>query len=178
MKQFLVRTKALVVLGQEIKLRGAESIAEASQWAAANGWQSIISACCLGPNGGHSAGVAIFARPIVGLRYPDGGRWEVCRSRAVAGVITLAGCPPFAVVSSYLRSGEGLSKANAAILAEIGKALQVMNIPFIWGGDFNMPPETLAASEVHTRTRAAIVAATGGAVTCRTAFKSRIPTTS
>ena len=117
MKRFLVRTKALVVLGQEIKLRGAESIAEASQWAAANGWQAIISAAGLGPNGGLSAGVAIFARPIVGLRYPDGGRWEICRSRAVVGIITLAGCPPFAVVSSYLRSG-GRTRRSSPKLAK------------------------------------------------------------
>ena len=172
MKRFLARTKAIIVLGQEIKVRGDDDLAEASQWAAANGWHAIISSAALGPNGGLSAGVAIFARPIVGLRYPASGRWEIRRSRAVMGMVSLPGWPPLLVVCSYLHSGEGLSKANAELIADVGRALQADGSPFIWGGDFNMAPAALAASGVHSRTSSAILAATSGAVTCRTAFKS------
>ena len=172
MKPFLARTKAVIVLGQEIKVRGDDNLAEASQWAVANGWHAIISSASLGPNGGLSAGVAIFARPVVGLRLPDSGCWEIRRSRAVMGMVSLAGWPPLLIVCSYMHSGEGLSKANAELIADIGRALQDDGSPFIWGGDFNMAPATLAASGVHTKSNAAIVAASKGAATCRTAYKS------
>ena len=87
MKRYLARAKAIIVFGQEIKFRGEDNLAEASQWAQANGWHAIISAATLGPNGGLSAGVAIFARPVAGLRFPDNGLWEIRKSRAIMGVV-------------------------------------------------------------------------------------------
>ena len=37
MNKYLARTNAIIVVGQEIKVRGDDNLAEASQWAQANG---------------------------------------------------------------------------------------------------------------------------------------------
>ena len=168
----LLRTDALVVCVQEAKLSKQADLAEASQWALNNGWHSIFSAAGRGPKGGLSAGVAILARPIVGLRLPSVGPWEVRKGRAIVAMVTLSGCPPIAVACTYLISGVGISKANAAILADVGQVLEQLDAPFVWGGDFNGSPASIAATEIHSRTGAAIIAAPEGAATCRTPFKS------
>ena len=49
-------------------------------------------------------------------------------------------------MSMYLRHSEGLSSANMLILEEAAVALGTVSGPWVIGGDWNMPPHTLAAS--------------------------------
>jgi hypothetical protein len=51
-----------------------------------------------------------------------------------------------AFISLYLISGQGLSQDNLEILAEIRAFVKFWQIPFIIGGDFNLPPEDLIDS--------------------------------
>ena len=138
---FLRYTSALVVMGQELKLLSPEEIAEASQWALANGWHSIITPGLVGLRGGASAGVGIFARPQLGLRFPDDGAWEIRKGRAVAAMVSWPGAPPVLVVTAYFQSGTGMNRFNAFLMSDIGKRVQALGKPFIWGGDFNMNPD-------------------------------------
>ena len=76
-KKYVQKTKAHLLLLQELKLRGDE-LAEASQWLGRNSWKSILAEAGLGPMGEPSAGVGILVRDWMGL-----GPCPVVLSRAM-----------------------------------------------------------------------------------------------
>ncbi len=168
--KYLTRTRADLVLVQEHHL-GPGRIAAASKWAKRRGWQTVWNAAERGEGAGWKAGVCICARDPVSLSMPRKGGAIVSAARAVAAVAEAPGYGPVAVYSVYLRDGEGLSRANLELLAEVGRHVERLgpNTPFVIGGDFQMPPHALANAGLASRVHAAIVASGNRRGTCRTA---------
>jgi hypothetical protein len=67
MQRRLSGTTAHVVLGQETWVLPGH-LARVSDWCRRHGWESILAPAAVGPGGGASGGVAIFARVGLGLR--------------------------------------------------------------------------------------------------------------
>ncbi len=167
--RYLTRTRADLVLVQEHHL-GPGKIAAASKWAKKRGWQTVWNAAERGEGAGWKAGVCICARDPVSLSMPRKGGAIVSAARAVAAVVEAPGYGPVAVYSVYLRDGEGLSRANLELLAEVGRHVERLgpHTPFVIGGDFQMPPHALANAGLASRVHAAIVASGNRRGTCRT----------
>ena len=51
-----------------------------------------------------------------------------------------------------------MSQRNSDIMREVVEWLLVMGRPFIWGGDFQVPPQELAKVGFRKKIRAAIIA--------------------
>ncbi len=60
---------AHIITAQETKL-GVGQIAAASRWALSKGWKMLAAPAIAGRKGGRSAGVAVFVRKQLGLRFP------------------------------------------------------------------------------------------------------------
>ncbi len=101
LKRRLLSTEAQVVLAQETWLL-QDKAAEAADWARRHGWEAILAPAALGPGGGASGGVGIFAKTGVGLRYPIAGSHILEEARAVAGFIDPPGHRPILAASVYL----------------------------------------------------------------------------
>ncbi len=104
------------------------------------------------------------------LSMPRVGGAVVCEARVVSAVAEAPGYGPVAVYSAYLRDGEGLSRANLETLAALGKHVERLgpHMPFVIGGDFQMPPGKIAAAGLAERIRAVIAASGHPKGTCRT----------
>ena len=155
-KSWLGSTSSHVVLVQEHRLRDSESLGEASNWASSNGWKSIFAAANSAPGGGSSGGVAILVRNFLGLYIPRGGSVLV-PGRAVQGCVQIPGGQSLQVLSLYLHDTEGLSDRNLQLLADVGSNLDVCDMPFLVGADFNMQPDTLKSSLFASKLSANIV---------------------
>ena len=146
LKEYLVRTRALVVMAQEIALHSEEEVGEASQWALRHNWLCFIVPSCLGQGGGTSAGVGLFVRDFCGLREPVTGVAKstcIAEARAVGGIVEIPGMRPTLMISIYLHCNVGLDNNNVAILRSAGQALEDWDGPALGGGDFNLVPEVL-----------------------------------
>ena len=66
--------------------------------------------------------------------------------RMTASSIDVPGLGPVLAIALYLRVGEGLSKANLQLLADVAVLIEEVGGDFIVGGDFNMGPEVLRKS--------------------------------
>ncbi len=170
----LARTEADVILAQEIKL-GPDEADAAGAWLRRRGWNTVMSPSVRGPNGGWSAGVAVLARPHVGLSLPLIGTEHVVESRAVAVRMEAPGCRPCLAVSCYLKDGAGMGKENLEILRRIGTfvAAHGDEYPFIIGGDMQMTPQELATTGFAGLSSAVIAASLSPSGTCRTASTAR-----
>ncbi len=98
LKRRLLDTRAHVLLAQETWVTQA-AIPAASEWARRRGWKAVWSPARVTENGGTSAGVAIFARDYLGLRYPDNESHEVEPARIVAAVMEIPGARPIWLAS-------------------------------------------------------------------------------
>ncbi len=174
LKRRLRRTHAHILLAQETR-RGPEQQAATSQWARCHGWKMVAAPAVEGPNGGNSAGVAVFARSYLGLRYPPKGTYIIEPGRAVAAVVDIPGCRPILAVSAYLYDGQGLSPRNRQILGNIGACVQMQGGRWqtIIGGDFNNEPQEVAAVGMHDDIGALVVHPSTRRGTCRTPAAAR-----
>ena len=173
LKRFLTKTGSLIVAAQETGI--AEALApEMEDWCASRGWRMLHSAAIPSASeqsrGATSAGVAVFVRDSLGLRWPElgEGRGIVFPGRAMQVIVELSGWPPLGVACSYLFSGEGLSRNNLKLMAAMGSA-RGPNSPDlqIWAADWNMSPDLVDLSGLPVKLRASIV--TCGSPTCVTA---------
>ena len=80
--------------------------------------------------GGPSAGVAVLARSVCGLRAPKAGH-VIVQSRAVAAIVEIPGAPSMMCISAYLWHSQGMSKSNVEVLCAIGMCVEK------WGSHFN-----------------------------------------
>ncbi len=154
----LESTTAHALLAQETwVLQGA--VPMASQWARRRGWKSIWSAAQSGPGGGPSAGVAIFVRDHLGLRYPSVGSHVWHEARAVAGVVEAPSFRPLLVVSTYLLPGQGPSRGNVELLADVGAGVEAQGDAWqtIIGGDQNMEPADFLVTGFDRRLGATVM---------------------
>ncbi len=168
LRRHLRRTKAHIVLAQEHHL-GPSEVAARSAWALRAGWHSVFAPAEKGDNNGWRAGVAIFARPSMGLSLPRVGGHIIVPHRAVAACVEPPGHRLTTLVSLYLEDGKGVGRANLEHLAAVGNFLEAQGegIPFIAGGDFQSEPGDLAAVGFASRTAGEIVAAGSPRGTCR-----------
>ncbi len=171
---FLLSTDADVLLVQEHKL-GPEEVDEAVAWLRRRGWNAIMAPAGRGPNGGWSAGVAILARPHVGLGLPLVGSEVIQPARAIAARVEPPGCRPCTVVCVYLHDGMGPAQCNMDLLrrTEVCLAAQGEDCPYIMGGDFQMTPQEIAAAGFAQESHAVLVAAGAPSGTCRTHQSAR-----
>ncbi len=139
-KRYLRRTKAGAVLLQEHHL-APQRIAEASAWALKHGWHSLFLPAEEGEGTGWRAGVAILARPHMGLGIPHVGPVEVVPSRVMAASIEPPGYRRCTLICAYLEDGKGVSAANLRHLSAIGCCIQAQgeNVPCIAGGGLAGP---------------------------------------
>ena len=151
LKRYLLSTGSLVVAAQETGI--TESLyAEVVDWCAGRGWKVLHSPAkasdCEGSRGATSAGVAVFVRHALGLRWPEPGMGEgrgvVYPHRSVHVIVELVGWPPFGVTSSYLFAGEGLSRSNLKVMAAMGTARGPKSPDLhVWAADWNMNPSVV-----------------------------------
>jgi len=72
-----------------------------------------------------------------------GERRTAARGRLAVGHVWACARGGIKFGSVYLRDGEGLSAANIAILGEVQRQIECCKGPWVFGGDWNMPPEDL-----------------------------------
>ncbi len=168
LRRYLRRAKADIVLAQEHHLGPAE-IPARSAAALRMGWHSVFAPAQPGEGSGWRAGVAIFARPQMGLSHPRVGGHVVIPHRAVAACVEPPGYRPTTLVALYLEDGKGVGRENLDHLGEVGKfvASQGDKVPYVIGGDFQCSPEQLAATGVASHMEGEIVASGCRRGTCR-----------
>ncbi len=168
------RTTADILLVQELRV-GPDKVDEKVAWLRRRAWNAIIAPAVPGPNGGWCGGVAVLARPHVGMSFPRVGSETIVEARAVAAWLEPPGSRPFLATSCYLQDGKGMAASNLEILKTIGKAVAAQGeaCPFIIGGDMQATPQELAATGFAGTAEAVIAASLHPAGTCRTATTAR-----
>ena len=132
--EYLRRTSADAVVGQETKLFAGDSVSSAESSLSTNGWRGRVEPCNRGPAGGASAGTLVTAKRCIGLSQPlcgqiEGkGRFQMQHVGAVCrGGLHLG--------SVYLVDKVGpASPQNLAILDMIAEYLRLLHGPWILGG--------------------------------------------
>ena len=82
-------------------------------------------------------------RPWAVYKHVDKGFW---RSDRFSVMILHFGPLAIALVSVYLKTGVGFSAANARALSRLREVLELLNLPFLLIGDWNMAPGMLEDS--------------------------------
>jgi endonuclease/exonuclease/phosphatase family metal-dependent hydrolase len=142
----LPRSAADVLFTQESKLHRDDSRCAAELAARSAGWNPCLSMALATAAEAASGGCGVLARRGVGIRESDhsckdGMQHRLCLAW-VSGIIRGG----IHCLSIYLKSGEGMSEANKAILEEAAVLLGLLKGPWIVAGDFNVNPEDLAAT--------------------------------
>ncbi len=169
LKRRLLSTSSHLVLAQETWVL-QDQVAGASTWARKLGWDTIWAPAAIGDGGGASAGVAIFARTGLGLRYPQVGPHILEEARLVAGMVEPPGHRPFLVTSAYLRDGKGMGDENKRSLARIARCIaeQEDGLLHLTGGDFQCNPSSVASSGFPSQVNGRVLAAATRRGTYRT----------
>ena len=138
----LARSSALVLLAQEIGIT-AEDVGDKTAKALGMGWHMLCTPSVPCDAGQTSAGVAIFARTSIGLRWPQQlPRGVLVDHRLMFATVDIPGWPPILVGCAYLYNTEGLSKRNLGMLKMIGETLQGHHMA-IFGADWNLGPTVI-----------------------------------
>ena len=168
-----------MVLAQEVTLLDAD-IGDASVWSIRRGWESVFSASVVktaGSTCSKSAGVAIFARDFLGLRWPcstNEASAIVSPSRVVAAVVDAPGLSDLAVYSGYMQCLIGMTGPNLEIAAAVGKHVQEYGRSFVFAADFNCEPAALLASGFPARLSATIFCSGSDKPTLRTSSATKV----
>ncbi len=176
LKEFLTRTDAHIVFGQEHRLP-SHDIPAASAWARRHGWKSVWAPATKGARGGWSAGTVIMARSFIGLRHPDVGGRVVAEARAVAAIVEAPSFRPFMAYCAYGHDGQGLSKANLTLCADVGQHWEAQGDPalqFLVAADRNLEPHDLGRAGLTEAMDAKLVCPATVRGTCRTRSRSSI----
>ncbi|CAK0868494.1 unnamed protein product, partial [Prorocentrum cordatum] len=135
----LARSSALVLLAQEIGIT-AEDVGDKTAKALGIGWHMLCTPSVPCDAGQTSAGVTIFARTSIGLRWPPHlPRGVLVEHRLLFAMLDIPGWPPILAGCAYLCTTEGLSKRNLELLKLIGETLQGAHMA-IFGADWNLGP--------------------------------------
>ncbi len=172
--RYLRKASADVLLVQELRV-GPASVDDKVAWLRRRGWNAVVAAATQGPNGGWCGGVAVIARPHVGMSLPRVGSDVVLDGRVAAAWLEPPGSRPFLALSCYMIDGLGLAKGNLEILRLIGNfvAAQGDECPFVLGGDMQVTPQELAGTGFAGTASAVIAASLDPSGTCKTATSAR-----
>ena len=146
---YLCVSTADAAMFQELKRPEGDAVKEAEDEARKLGWDMTITPCVKTFAKGRSAGVGIAARAHHGLAEPK----IKPSSAGLASRITMAWFPGLLrggvhLVSIYLYTGEGpYSDKNRPIMELASRMLDALDGPFIIGADWQVPPETLIATQ-------------------------------
>ncbi len=170
LRRRLAETTAHVIIAQETWLL-IDQAASASDWARRHGWEAVMAPAALGPGGGASGGVAIFARSGMGLHHPCVGPHILEDARAVAAVVEPPGHRPILLASLYLRDGKGTCAENKATMARVGECVEAQGpgCLLICGGDFQCSPAAIEDSGFPRQVRGRVLAASSARGTFRSA---------
>ena len=128
-----------VVLIQEVKLRSAAMELE-KEWLRGLGWQLAPSACLSGPQGGASAGVAVAVRQGIELMESE----LLVPGRAMRARIRCGSLGPVDFYAVYAKDSLGMEGGNLDLYDRVMEECVAQGLPFLIGGDHNMPPRALA----------------------------------
>ena len=121
------------------------------------GYHGVVGNAYTGIGGGVGGGTAVIGRthiPFSPVEAVEDCNHKLAAlpgsdtGRASAAIFRGGPLKSMLVVSTYLHSGEGLSDRNLELLHRICVWLRAYGQPYVWGGDFNMSPITLAESGV------------------------------
>ena len=147
MSSMVCRSDADILLGQEAKIFQDQKLKAAEVEARRDRWSPVSTAAHSTSGSMGSGGNVVMARRGTGIHPVD----HVGIGHAVEHRLTLAWVDSILrggvhCLSVYLRHSEGMSDANLAILEQAGIALRSLGGPWIAAGDWNLPPDVLAAS--------------------------------
>ena len=168
LKDVALTTEASVIMAQEIHILG-EALIVATGWFKRHGWNAALIEAKAGATPESSkGGVGILVRnqPGFGLSPPPGGDHTIYPARLCAATIESPGDPKFVAYSGYLYASEGLSSRNKRIMEAQGRHVLSHGMPWIWGADFNNPPQAIIASPYVELTGAWIMHTDPGVGTC------------
>ncbi len=143
----LERSKADAIFAQECRIFNALAIKGAENRARKLGWNPVFGEAHQTSAHHGSGGCAVFARkgtgitPIANDLIPAGLRHRLTVTWAdmvVKGGVYL--------ISLYPKDSEGMSETNAHLLEVLATVLGTLKGPWIIGGDWNMQPSVISAS--------------------------------
>ena len=146
-KAALLRVSAHVAFVTEHKLLAAP-LRTARRWMSTKGWSVFSSPAARTEAGGLSGGVLITVRREVVAHPVPSQVWEslsldpVTRSRLTACIVHI-GVVVVLAVAVYLFDSDNLSDRNVALLEQVAVMRQVLALPLLVGGDFNMSRTSL-----------------------------------
>lgn len=142
-KQYITHTAADLCLVQETKVRPGLPHAEAEQSVKGIHWKAAIGPGNVTAKDGLKAGVAVAARAHIGMADAGGNHGDTSRCTVKHCSIIIRGGVNVGPVYLHCTVGVG-NPGNLAILHDLGEQLMEGGRPFIVGGDWQGPPETLA----------------------------------
>ena len=172
--EFLKTTDAHLVLAQELRVLPA-GLTELQTKLARLGWKSVVQPAVVAVSAA-SGGVGIFARAAFGLRPPEAGQVvsTTFTHRAVAAVIDIPGDASICCYSCYFTVGEGMGYDNSTLAHDLGRHMDVVQLPVLAGGDMNMSPCDMLASGFPETAGLRLVAPPPGVATCVTCSASNV----
>ena len=96
-----------------------------------------------GPGGGASGGVCLGWRPHLQVEELEVPLSEVAQGRLAFGILSLKDEAKVMLVSVYGYVGIGYNAENLQLLAELGKQVELIGLPWLAGGDWNIEPYEL-----------------------------------
>ena len=144
----LKRSNSDVLAVQEVRISSLERLDAASNEARRLGWNPILSPALKAGGNMSSGGGAVLARKGTGVK-------QVCKNSIPEAMQHRLACTWVDCIlkggvnflNVYLKDSEGLSETNKLLLETGAGVLNGLKGPWIAQGDWNMPPETLAASK-------------------------------
>ncbi len=136
-----------VMCMQEHKLTHPEDVAAASTEARRKGWKSFWTAAIPSKYEAEapSAGTVVMVKAEFGAMDPPGGS-DVVPGHCSAALVEAGGIGGLVVYSIYLECGGELGPGNWHTLTCIAQHARAHGRPWAMAGDWNVTPETLAAS--------------------------------
>jgi len=144
----LKRSNADVLALQEARISSLERLDAAANEARRLGWNPVLSPALKAGGNMNSGGGAILARKGTGVK-------KMCQDSIPESMGHRLACTWVDCIikggvhflNVYLKDSEGLSATNKLLLETAAGALNGLKGPWIAQGDWNLPPETLAASK-------------------------------
>ncbi len=166
--QPLELASATVLMVQEHHLVQSDLCRDAEDFCGQRGWHAVFREAVRLPSGRSSGGVALLVRKRDDIGVTDPGLDPgPLRHRLLGLKLAMGGTEPLVIVSAYLQAGVGLNELNMQALSTIAQWQELVQLPVLAGGDFNVPPNAIDKTDFSARS--GMIVLTPGAATYRTA---------